>query len=232
MSRASLEKNPFDVAAMFDNVARRYDLLNDVLALGQVRRWRRRVVEALGAGPGDRVLDLAAGTATSSAAIAENGAEVLASDFSSGMMAEGRRRQPHLPFVGADAMHLPFADDTFDAVTISFGLRNVHRPRQALAEMVRVARPGGTVLVCEFSTPTNPIFRTAYLEYIVRYLPQAAAALSPNPAAYEYLFESILQWPDQKELHKWLQDAGLDHVRWRNLTGGIVALHRGTVRAP
>jgi demethylmenaquinone methyltransferase / 2-methoxy-6-polyprenyl-1,4-benzoquinol methylase len=229
VTRASLEKNPFDVASMFDKVARRYDLLNDVLALGQVRVWRRRVVEALEVGPGDRVLDLAAGTATSSAAIAETGAEVLASDFSSGMMAEGRRRQPHLPFVGADAMHLPFADGTFDAVTISFGLRNVHDPRLALSEMARVTRPGGTVLVCEFSTPVNPLFRTVYLEYIVRYLPEMARAISSNPAAYEYLFESILQWPDQSALHEWLEQSGLESVQWRNLSGGIVALHRGRV---
>ena len=155
MSRADLEKQPYDVATMFDGIAKRYDLMNDVAAMGQVGMWRDLMVEALEIGAGGQVLDLAAGTGTSSTAIARAGARVVAADFSLGMMSEGRRRGAPVPFVGADGQHLPFADDSFDAAVISFGLRNVHEPRRALAEMVRVVRPGGRVVVCEFSTPTS-----------------------------------------------------------------------------
>ena len=169
--------------------------MNDVAAMGQVSMWRDQMVESLAVAEGDTVLDLAAGTGTSSAALARAGARVVAADFSLGMMTEGRRRGAPVPFVGADAQHLPFLDDSFDAAVISFGLRNVHEPRMGLQEMVRVVRPGGTVVVCEFSTPTNPLFRTVYERYLLRALPAAARALSSNSDAYDYLAESILDGP-------------------------------------
>lgn len=229
MSRADLEKQPYDVAGMFDSIARRYDLMNDVAALGQVRMWREAMVAALDLRDGGEVLDLAAGTGTSSAAIARAGGKAVAADFSPGMMSEGRRREAPVPFVGADAQQLPFAEDSFDAAVISFGLRNVRRPRQALREMARVVRPGGRVVVCEFSTPTSRVLRTAYEKYLLRALPAVASRLASSADAYEYLAESILEWPDQSALREWFRQEGLVRCQYRNLSGGIVALHRGHV---
>lgn len=212
---------------MFDRVARRYDITNDILAVGQTRKWRRAVADAIGVLPGQRILDLAAGTGTSSEAFAQRGAQVVACDFSLGMLEVGRRRLPHLPFTAGDAMALPFADDSFDAVTISFGLRNIHDPAQGLREMRRVTRPGGRVVVCEFSTPTWPVLRTVYQEYLMKALPPIAKRVSSNSSAYEYLAESIAAWPDQEGLADLLTSTGWREVEWRNLTGGIVSLHRG-----
>jgi demethylmenaquinone methyltransferase/2-methoxy-6-polyprenyl-1,4-benzoquinol methylase len=227
VTRADLEKTPQQVASMFDDVAARYDLTNDVLSLGQDRRWRKLVVDAVGAGPGELVLDLAAGTGTSTAAFAERGASVVACDFSLGMLRVGRKRRPEMPFVAGDALRLPFADDSFDAVSISFGLRNVNDVDRALAELHRVTKPGGRLVVCEFSHPTWVPFRTVYVEYLMRALPAVARAVSSNPDAYVYLAESIRAWPDQPTLAVRLQKAGWSNVAWRNLSGGIVALHRG-----
>lgn len=210
---------------MFDAVAERYDVTNDVLSLLQDRRWRRAVVRAVAAAPGDRVLDLAAGTGTSSLPFAEVGARVVACDLSLGMLSAGRRARPRLPFVAGDATRLPFADRTFDAVTISFGLRNVVDVHAALVEMGRVTRPGGRLVVCEFSRPTLPVLRTVYLEYLMRALPTIARAVSSAPDAYVYLAESVRAWPDQAGLAARLAAAGWDRVRWHNLSGGIVALH-------
>lgn len=211
---------------MFDRVAGRYDVTNDVLSLGQARLWRTQVVRAVGAVRGESVLDLAAGTGTSSEPFADLGADVVAGDISDGMLAEGRRRRPDIDFRHADAMDLPFDDDTFDVVTISFGLRNVHDTMRALGEMLRVTKPGGRIVVCEFSTPTFAPFRRVYLEYLMRALPPVARAVSSNPEAYVYLAESIRDWPDQNRLAALMEDAGWAGVRYRNLTGGIVALHR------
>ncbi|WP_165986329.1 demethylmenaquinone methyltransferase [Streptomyces sp. YIM 98790] len=227
MTRARMDKQPSEVAAMFDAVAAKYDLTNDVLSLGQDRRWRKAVAAAVAAGPGQRVLDLAAGTGTSSLPFAEAGAFTVPCDFSQGMLREGKRRVPWLPFTAGDATRLPFRDGVFDAVTISFGLRNVHRPEAALREMLRVTRPGGRLVVCEFSHPTWAPLRTAYTEYLMRALPSVARAVSSNPEAYVYLAESIRAWPDQPGLARWLQEAGWSKVAWRNLSGGIVTLHRG-----
>ena len=213
---------------MFDDVARRYDLTNDVLSMGQDRRWRREVLAAVDPMPGEHVLDLAAGTGTSSQPFRARGAVVVPCDFSVGMLQEGKRKLPHLPFTAGDGTQLPFADDTFDAVTISFGLRNIVDPDAGLAEMRRVTRPGGRLVVCEFSSPTWAPFRTVYLEYLMRALPPLARAVSSSPDAYVYLAESIRAWPDQAGLAARLQQAGWDQVRWRNLSGGIVALHHAT----
>jgi demethylmenaquinone methyltransferase/2-methoxy-6-polyprenyl-1,4-benzoquinol methylase len=153
---------------------------------------------------------------------------VVACDFSLGMLQVGRRRRPSMPFVAGDALRLPFADDSFDAVSISFGLRNVNDVDLALAELHRVTKPGGRLVVCEFSHPTFAPFRTVYVEYLMRALPTVARAVSSNPDAYVYLAESIRAWPDQPALAVRLQKAGWSQVAWRNLSGGIVALHRGT----
>ncbi|GAB3122673.1 demethylmenaquinone methyltransferase [Streptomyces calidiresistens] len=227
MTRASLDKQPAEVAAMFDAVAAKYDLTNDVLALGLNRRWRTEVARAVAARPGERVLDLAAGTGTSSLPFVENGAYTVPCDFSQGMLHEGHRRNPWLPFVAGDATRLPFRDGSFDAVTISFGLRNVRDTDAALREMLRVTRPGGRLVICEFSHPVRAAFRTLYSEYLMRALPPVARRVSSAPDAYVYLAESIRAWPDQPALAARLQEAGWRQVAWRDLTGGIVALHRG-----
>ncbi|HEV3174112.1 MAG TPA: demethylmenaquinone methyltransferase [Actinocrinis sp.] len=226
MSRASLDKEPHEVAAMFDGVAERYDLTNDVLSLGQTRLWRNAVAAAVDAKPGERILDLAAGTGTSSTPFVQAGASVVACDFSLGMLKVGQARNPHLDFVAADGMKLPFADGVFDAVTISFGLRNIADTTAALRELRRVTKPGGRLLVCEFSHPTNGPFRTVYLEYLMRLLPAIANKVASNPDAYVYLAESIRAWPDQRGLATLVKASGWSRVAYRNLTGGIVALHR------
>jgi len=225
--RADLDKAPDDVAAMFDDVAERYDVTNDVLSLGQTRRWRSAVVRAVDPQPGERILDLAAGTGTSSVPFAQAGATVVPVDFSLGMLEVGKRRQPALPFVAGDGMRLPFADGVFDAATISFGLRNIQDRMVGLAELLRVVRPGGRLVVCEFSHPTWAPFRTVYTEYLMKALPAVAERTSSNPEAYVYLAESIRAWPDQRALARDLESAGWTRVQWRNLSGGIVALHRG-----
>ena len=213
---------------MFDAVARRYDITNDVLSMGQDRRWRKAVVEAVDAKPGEVVLDLAAGTGTSSQPFADAGATVVPCDFSVGMLQVGKQARPQLPFVAGDGTRLPFADDTFDAVTISFGLRNIVDPDAGLAEMHRVTRPGGRLVVCEFSSPTYQPFRTVYMEYLMKALPAIARGVSSRPDAYVYLAESIRAWPDQAALATRIEHAGWSAAQWRNLSAGIVALHRAT----
>jgi demethylmenaquinone methyltransferase / 2-methoxy-6-polyprenyl-1,4-benzoquinol methylase len=225
VTRAQLDKHPADVAAMFDAVARRYDLTNDVLSLGQDRRWRKLVVDAVGPRPGETVLDLAAGTGTSSQPFADRGATVVPCDFSLGMLRVGKLAKPHLGFTAGDGTRLPFADDTFDAVTISFGLRNIVDPDAGLREMLRVTKPGGRLVVCEFSHPTWAPFRTVYVEYLMRALPSIARAVSSSPDAYVYLAESIRAWPEQPALAARIATAGWQAPKWLNLTGGIVALH-------
>src|SRR5215207_9787468 len=226
MSRASLEKQPHEVAAMFDRVAKRYDVTNTVMAFAQDRRWRRLTRAALDLRPTDRCLDLAAGTAVSSVELAKSGADVIACDFSLGMLQEGQGRG--VPLIAGDAMHLPFADASFDAVTISFGLRNVVGTEAALREMARVTKPGGRLVVCEFSHPTWTPFRTVYSEYLMKALPEVSRAVSSSPDAYVYLAESIRAWPDQQGLADLIAAAGWTAPEWRNLSGGVVALHRAT----
>jgi demethylmenaquinone methyltransferase/2-methoxy-6-polyprenyl-1,4-benzoquinol methylase len=228
MSRATLDKQPRAVAAMFDAVARRYDVTNAVMSLGQDHRWRRRTWQALEPRSGERVLDLAAGTGVSTVELARSGAYAVACDFSQGMLRAGRARRDrqHIPFVAGDALHLPFRNDAFDAVTISFGLRNVVDIDRALTEMARVVRPGGRLVICEFSRPTFAPFRTVYLKYLMRAVPTIARRVSSNPDAYAYLAESIRAWPPQVELARRVAAAGWVDVHWRNLSGGIVAMHR------
>jgi demethylmenaquinone methyltransferase/2-methoxy-6-polyprenyl-1,4-benzoquinol methylase len=191
VSRAFLDKQPREVAAMFDGVARRYDRTNTILSFGRDRSWRQAVRRALALQP-------------------------------------GHRTRPGVRLLAGDGLALPFADASFDAVTISFGLRNIVDTRAALAEMARVTRPGGRLVVSEFSAPVQPAFRRVYLEYLMRALPVVARRVSSNPDAYVYLAESIRAWPDQPALAAVIGESGWTQVGWRNLTGGVVALHRAT----
>jgi len=226
MARAQLDKRPRDVSAMFDEVAERYDLLNDLLSLGQDRLWRRSVARAVSAGPGEVVLDLAAGTGTSSRTFTTAGARCVACDFSLGMLSVGGRKPAaRVRFVAGDALALPFGDGIFDAVTISFGLRNVAGPGAALAEMLRVTRPGGRLVVCEFSHLASSGLDKLYERYLTAVLPLVARRLSGNAQAYGYLAESIRDWPGQRALARLIGTAGWSAVRWRNLTLGVVAVH-------
>jgi demethylmenaquinone methyltransferase / 2-methoxy-6-polyprenyl-1,4-benzoquinol methylase len=262
MARADLDKRPGEVAAMFDAIAGRYDLLNDILSAGQVRLWRRAVARITGARQGDRVLDLAAGTGTSSLTFTATGAECVACDFSLGMLRAGRARSARaqrrargsrqgpaaardcggyrsgppggsrgvvppgrLSYVAGDALRLPFRDGSFDAVTISFGLRNVASPGAALAEMRRVTRPGGRLVVCEFSAIAIAPLDMLYRRYLIHVLPAIARRTARSPEAYEYLAESIAVWPAQRELAGVIEAAGWSAVRWRDLSLGVVAVH-------
>jgi demethylmenaquinone methyltransferase / 2-methoxy-6-polyprenyl-1,4-benzoquinol methylase len=226
MSRANMDKNPDEVAAMFDGVAKRYDLVNDLLSLGRTKAWRKATTKLIQPRPGMKILDLAAGTGSSSEPLAAAGADVIPADFSEGMLAAGRKARPHLPFTKADALNLPFADGEFDVATISFGLRNTQKTAKALAEMYRVVKPGGTLVVTEFSSPTFGPFRTIYTNYLMKALPAIARKTSSNPDAYIYLAESIRAWPDQKGLAAEISAAGWVEVAWKNLTGGVVAVHK------
>jgi demethylmenaquinone methyltransferase/2-methoxy-6-polyprenyl-1,4-benzoquinol methylase len=226
MSRANMDKNPEEVAAMFDGVAKRYDLVNDLLSLGQTKSWRRATTKIIAPRPGMKILDLAAGTGSSSEPLAAAGADVIPADFSEGMLAAGRKARPHLPFTKADALNLPFKDGEFDLVTISFGLRNTQNTEKALAEMLRVTKPGGEIVICEFSSPTLAPFRTIYTNYLMRALPAIASKTSSNPDAYIYLAESIRAWPNQVALAAKIKAAGWVDVTWKNLTGGVVAVHK------
>ena len=229
VTRADLDKQPHEIAEMFDGVAERYDLTNTVLSFGQDRGWRSATRAALGLRPGERVLDVGAGTGVSTEELGRSGAFAVGADLSVGMLRAGRRTRRTVSLVAGDALKLPFPDASFDAVTISFALRNVVDTGAALRELGRVARPGGRLVVCEFSHPTNAVFRTAYLSYLMRSLPAVARAVASNPDAYVYLAESVRAWPDQAGLAARIAASGSwTRIGWRNLTGGVVALHRAT----
>jgi len=227
MSRAHLNKDPDEVAAMFDAVAQRYDLVNDLLSLGQTKVWRKAATTIIDPKPGMVILDLAAGPGSSSEPLFKAGATVFATDFSEGMLAQGRKVRPYLTFSKADALNLPFEANSFDVVTISYGLRNTADVDKALAEALRVSKPGGRMVVVEFSHPTWRPFRTIYTKYLMRLLPAIACKTSSNPDAYIYLAESIRAWPDQAGLAARMEKAGWTSVTWKNLTGGVVAVHSG-----
>lgn len=226
--RATLDKKPEQIASMFDHVASRYDLTNTLLTGGMSSIWLRALRNAAAPSPGDYILDLAAGTGASSAVLAATGARVLAADLSEGMIEIGRQRHPDIDFVQANALDLPFEDNTFDTVTISYGLRNIPDPDLALREMLRVTKPGGHLVVMEFSTPVNPWFRKLYTLHQDYVMPALSGLFSSDTEAYDYLVESIRAWPDQETLGRRIATTGWDNVEYRNLTGGIVALHRAS----
>jgi demethylmenaquinone methyltransferase/2-methoxy-6-polyprenyl-1,4-benzoquinol methylase len=224
---ADLNKDPEEVASMFDGVAKRYDFLNDLLSLGQTKAWRKVVTSIIDPKPGMKILDIAAGTGSSSRPLADKGAEVICLDFSEGMLKSGRKRHPDLTFVQGDALKLPFPDQEFDVTTISFGLRNTQDSAAALKEAHRVTKAGGKIVVAEFSHPTNSLFRVVYMRYLMRALPVIAKKVASNPEAYIYLAESIQAWPNQIRLASIMESAGWSKVAWQNLTFGIVAVHIG-----
>ena len=227
MVRANLNKDPDDVSKMFDDVAHRYDFLNDLLSLGRTKAWRRVVTSIIAPKPGMKILDIAAGTGSSSRPLVDKGAEVTALDFSHGMIEQGRKQNKNINFVQGDALKLPFEDNAFDVTTISFGLRNTSNTDKALKEALRVTKDGGRIVVAEFSHPVNPIFKKIYLNYLMKALPVIVKKISKNPDAYVYLAESIRAWPDQAELASIMRDSGFKSVAWQDLTFGIVAVHIG-----
>ena len=227
MVRANLNKDPDDVSKMFDDVAHRYDFLNDLLSLGRTKAWRRVVTSIIAPKPGMKILDIAAGTGSSSRPLVDKGAEVTALDFSQGMIEQGRKQNKNIKFVQGDALKLPFEDNFFDVTTISFGLRNTSNTDKALKEALRVTKDGVRIVVAEFSHPVNPIFKKIYLNYLMRALPVIVKKISKNPDAYIYLAESIRAWPDQAELASIMRDSGFKSVAWQDLTFGIVAVHIG-----
>lgn len=228
--RPTLDKDASLVQDMFDRVAPRYDVANAILSFGSDQHWRRVATRALAPRPGERILDVATGTGKLARELVGTGAAVVALDFSWNMIAAGvdgdrRAGLPPLTWLNGDGTALPFPDGSFDGLTISFGLRNLPDPRAGLTEFARVVKPGGRLVVVEFSTPTNPLFRRAYRDYLVAALPRIAEVVTSDPKAYRYLAESILAWPDQPGLARWLAEAGWAAPRWQNLSGGIVALH-------
>ncbi len=227
MVRANLNKEPDDVSRMFDSVANRYDFLNDLLSIGRTKAWRRVVTSIIAPKPGMKILDIAAGTGSSSRPLVDKGADVIALDFSEGMLTQGRKKNKNIKFVQGDALNLPFEENTFDVTTISFGLRNTSNTSTSLKEALRVTKVNGKIVVAEFSHPTNSIFRKIYLNYLMKTLPIIAKRLSKSPDAYVYLAESIRAWPDQAALAMKLRDIGFKSVAWQDLTFGIVAVHIG-----
>ena len=216
---------------MFDAVARRYDLVNDLLSLGRTKAWRKKVVKIIDPAKGMKILDIAAGPGSSSEPLYKAGAEVVSLDFSDGMLEQGRKARPYLNFVKGDALKLPFKDNEFDVTTISFGLRNTKDYELALREALRVTKEGGRMVIVEFSTPTFPPFRKLYMNYLMKYLPKIAKRTASNPVAYEYLADSIRAWPDQGKLAQIMSANGWQDPKWSNLTGGVVAVHTGIKRS-
>jgi demethylmenaquinone methyltransferase/2-methoxy-6-polyprenyl-1,4-benzoquinol methylase len=221
MTRPDLTKRPSEVAAMFDAVAERYDLLNDVLSMGQVRFWRKRVARIVAAAHPDSVLDLAAGTGTSTRTFERDGARAVACDFSLGMLQAGDATNP----VAGDGLNLPFRDESFDLTTISYGLRNMQDTKRALQEMYRVTRRGGYLVIAEFSEITVKPLNMLYNRLVAQALPAIAQRVGNNPDAYEYLAESIKDWPNQRELAVMIESVGWTNVKWQDLTLGVVAVH-------
>ena len=224
------------VRAVFDSVADKYDLMNDLMSAGVHRLWKRHLLSQTGLRPGQAALDVAGGTGDIAAGMAvqvgESGCVVL-SDINASMLAVGRERlldrglMRNVRYSLANAERLPFADESFDCVTIAFGLRNVTDKPAALASMRRVLRPGGRLLVLEFSKPVLPGLKPVYDAYSFSVLPWLGARIAGDPDSYRYLAESIRRFPDQQTLVGMMREAGLEDCRYENMTGGIVALHRG-----
>ncbi|MDX1653868.1 MAG: bifunctional demethylmenaquinone methyltransferase/2-methoxy-6-polyprenyl-1,4-benzoquinol methylase UbiE [Candidatus Competibacteraceae bacterium] len=231
-----LEEKVGRVARVFDSVASRYDLMNDLMSLGIHRLWKRFAIELARVRPGDRVLDLAGGTGDLTVRMARLvGREglVVLSDINAAMLTEGRRRlvdngiAGNVAYIRADGERLPFPDDAFDCVTIAFGLRNITTQENALAAIYRTLRPGGRVIVLEFSRPVVPGLKPLYDLYSFSVLPMMGKLVTNDADSYRYLAESIRMHPDQDTLKGMMETAGLERCEYFNLTGGIVAIHRG-----
>ena len=224
------------VRAVFDSVAGNYDVMNDLMSMGVHRLWKRFTLSQTGLRPGQRALDVAGGTGDLSAGMAKQVGDeglVVLTDINAAMLEVGRDRLTDKGLVRnvryslANAEKLPFADKTFDCVTIGFGLRNVTDKAAALRSMRRVLRPGGQLLILEFSHPTVPGLKPLYDRYSFEVLPLLGKFIAKDAASYQYLAESIRKFPNQETLASMMRDAGLEDCRYHNLTGGIVALHRG-----
>jgi|TARA_B110001454_G_scaffold14159_1_gene12819 demethylmenaquinone methyltransferase/2-methoxy-6-polyprenyl-1,4-benzoquinol methylase len=224
------------VADVFHSVAAKYDVMNDLMSFGVHRLWKRFTIDMSGVRPGNKVLDLAGGTGDLtkkfSKIVGPSGKVVLA-DINSSMLEVGRERLTNQGYVGnieyvqANAQYLPFEDNTFDVITIAFGLRNVTDKDEALRSMFRVLKPGGRLLVLEFSQTNNPLLKKAYDLYSFTALPLMGKLVTNDSESYKYLAESIRMHPDQETLKGMMQDAGFNRVSYHNMTGGMVALHRG-----
>ncbi len=234
--RVSEREKAARVRGVFDSVASRYDLMNDLMSLGMHRLWKRLAVFIAGARPGDRVLDLAGGSGDLTRLLSRDvGAqgEVVILDINRSMLDVGRDRLldagalDNVRFVQADAESLPFPDRSFNLVTMAFGLRNVTRKERALAEMHRVLKPGGTAHVLEFSQVASPVLSKIYDAYSFKLLPRLGQLIARDEASYRYLAESIRMHPPQEELEAMMRAAGLERCRYLNLLGGVVALHSG-----
>lgn len=224
------------VAGVFHSVADKYDVMNDVMSLGIHRLWKRITIDEAGARKGQKVLDLAGGTGDLAAKFAQivgDTGEVILSDINASMLANGKRRLIDLglggnvKFVQANAECLPFVDNYFDIITIAFGLRNVTNKDAALRSMLRVLKPGGRLLVLEFSKPVLPGLAPIYDQYSFKILPLMGKLIANDAASYQYLAESIRMHPDQETLKGMMETAGFERVTYRNMTGGVVALHKG-----
>ncbi|NLY13886.1 MAG: bifunctional demethylmenaquinone methyltransferase/2-methoxy-6-polyprenyl-1,4-benzoquinol methylase UbiE [Gammaproteobacteria bacterium] len=224
------------VAEVFHSVAARYDIMNDVLSGGMHRLWKRFTIELSGVRRGNKVLDIAGGTGDLSrkfSSLVGPEGEVVLADINASMLKVGRDRlldkgvASNICFVQADAEKLPFPDNYFDVVTIAFGLRNVTHKEDALRSMLRVLKPGGRLLVLEFSKPNNPLLSKFYDAYSFKFMPLAGKLITNDADSYRYLAESIRMHPDQDTLKAMMHDAGFERVTYHNMTGGIVALHRG-----
>lgn len=227
MKNSFLNKDTQRIALMFDKIAERYDKTNQILSFGVDYFWRKQSIKPLNIKAGQKILDIAAGTGTSSRLLANGGAEVVACDISDEMLKIGKKKNPDINFMHGDAMNLPFQEEKFDTVAVSFGLRNMQNPHKALDEMLRVAKPGGMLMICEFSTPINNQLLRAYNFYISKILPKITKKIVSNVDAYLYLGQSINEWPDQDTLTSWIKKSGWNKVSYKNLTWGIVSIHIG-----
>jgi demethylmenaquinone methyltransferase / 2-methoxy-6-polyprenyl-1,4-benzoquinol methylase len=215
------------VRAMFDRIARVYDLMNSVMTAGMHHRWRERAADLARVGPGSRALDVAAGTGDLAIELARRGAEVTGLDFSEQMLELARRKAPGLDWVQGDALALPFEDGEFAAATVGFGARNFSDLDRGLREMARVTRPGGRVVVLEITTPQKPPLSWFFRLWFDRVVP-ALGRVAGDPDAYAYLPSSVRRFPGPRELGASMAEAGLEEVRWLLTAGGIIAIHSGT----
>jgi demethylmenaquinone methyltransferase/2-methoxy-6-polyprenyl-1,4-benzoquinol methylase len=214
---------------MFDRIAGVYDVMNSVMTAGLHHRWRERAADLARVGPGSRALDVATGTGDLAIALARRGGEVVGSDFSEGMLERARAKSPRVRWEQANALALPYDDDAFDAATVGFGARNFSDLERGIAEMARVVRPGGRVVVLEITTPTKPPLSTFFSLWFDRIVPLLGRVTGENQA-YSYLPSSVKRFPAPRELGAVMAGAGLHDVRWILTAGGIIALHSGTVR--